>query len=351
MSLQINIQKSYKDFKLDVNLQGDTEVIGILGNSGCGKSLTLKCIAGIETPDAGSIIINGRTVFDSKKGINLPPQQRQVGYLFQNYALFPTMTVWDNIASVIKKPKSEKLALVTQIIKSFELESIKNLYPGQISGGQQQRVALGRMLVSDPTILLLDEPFSALDTNLKWTVEQEIASVLENFSGTTIFVSHDRAEAYRLSNKIAIMDSGKIECVGSRQEVFDSPKTLAAALLTGCKNISNAKKLGQFEVEALDWGITLQVKTPVPDSIKHIAIRSHHLKIIDVADKNEKQENIFTCKPRKIVNDPFKKTAQLKISDNAEKMLQMVIPKGSTIDKDSLDIVNLHIPPDRVILI
>ena len=199
----------------------DNGVIALLGSSGCGKTLTLKCIAGIEKPDKGKIIINEQIVFDSEKKINLPPQERKTGYMFQNYALFPTMTVFNNISCVIKKPKDQKKLIIDEIIKSFQLENISNLYPRQISGGQQQRVALARILVSQPEIILLDEPFSALDTNLKQSIEAEIAAVLQKFKGSAVIVTHDSGEAYRLSDQVAIMSKGEVQCIGPKQDIFD----------------------------------------------------------------------------------------------------------------------------------
>ncbi|MCL2374513.1 MAG: ATP-binding cassette domain-containing protein, partial [Treponema sp.] len=213
MPLYIDIEKAFPSFNLSVRMECENEVVALLGGSGCGKSLTLKCIAGIVTPDKGRIVINGETVFDSEKRVNIPPQKRNVGYLFQNYALFPNMTVWNNIISVIKKPSAERAGIASAMIDLFQLDNVKKLYPRQISGGQQQRVALARILVSQPKILLLDEPFSALDSHLKWKVEQEISRVLETFNGTTILVSHDRGEAYRLSGRIAVMDKGEIESI------------------------------------------------------------------------------------------------------------------------------------------
>ena len=306
MSLYIDIEKTFPDFKLSMQLDSPNGVTALLGGSGCGKSLTLKCIAGIETPDKGIITINGEVVFDSEKRINLPPQKRHVGYLFQNYALFPTMTVWNNIFCVVRKTGNERREIVSGIIKKFQLESVKDLYPRQISGGQQQRTALARILVSEPRILMLDEPFSALDTHLKWHMEQEIASILAEFNGVTVFVSHNRDEVYRLSDKIAIMNNGRIESTGAKEEVFGSPKTLAAALMTGCKNISRAEKIDDFNVRALDWGIDLKTEKIVPDCIKHIGVRAHGFQLVTKTEK-AREENTFPCLAHKKIADPFKK--------------------------------------------
>ncbi len=177
MALEVAIKKYYPDFSLDVNFYTEKGILGVLGASGCGKSMTLKCIAGIETPDEGKIILNARVLFDSEKKINLSPQKRNIGYLFQNYALFPHMNVEENIAVGIKI-KEEKNEIIAKYLKIFHLENLKKAYPKNLSGGQQQRVALARIFASQPDILMLDEPFSALDDFLKWQVELELAKVL-----------------------------------------------------------------------------------------------------------------------------------------------------------------------------
>ena len=346
MSLYAEIEKAFPDFKLSVRLEGADEVVALLGNSGCGKSLTLKCIAGIEKPDKGRIVINGETVFDSEKRINLPPQKRNVGYLFQNYALFPTMTVWNNISSVIKKPKNERTRIVADMIALFQLEGVKDLYPGQISGGQQQRVALARILVSEPKIILLDEPFSALDTHLKWKVEQEITAVLETFQGTTLFVSHNRDEVYRISDKIAVMSGGQIECRGTKKDIFDAPKTLAAALMTGCKNTSKAEKLDEFHVKAADWGITLKTECPVPDNIKYIGVRAHHFEEVSAMMDGE---NTFSCHVHKVIEEPFEEVLVFSFDRGEESAatLQLTRPKelgGAGHTKKLM----LRIPADKI---
>ena len=344
--LYVDIEKTFPDFRLAARFEGENEVVALLGESGCGKSLTLRCIAGIETPDKGRIVINGKTVFDSEQSINIPPQKRRVGYLFQNYALFPTMTVQNNIASVVRKPKDERAAITQEIIELFKLDAVKDLYPRQISGGQQQRTALARILVSEPEILLLDEPFSALDAHLKWRVEQEILSVLSTFHGTTVFVSHDRNETYRLSDKIAVMNNGAIELTGAKDAVFSSPKTLAAALITGCKNISAAEKIDEFRVSALDWGVTLRTETPVPDTVKHIGVRAHHFKTTAAVSNDD---NTFSCYAHRVVEEPFEEIIEFSFDTSASvsARLHFAIPKESA-DEHISDEFFVYVPPDKI---
>ena len=346
MSLHVDIEKTFPDFKLSVQLEGENEIVALLGSSGCGKSLTLKCIAGIEKPDRGRIVIDGEVVFDSEKRIHIPPQARRVGYLFQNYALFPTMTVWNNIARSIKAPKQERARITDAIIKQFRLEGVKQLYPRQISGGQQQRAALARILVSEPRILMLDEPFSALDTHLKWHMEQEICAILAEFEGTTVFVSHNRDEVYRISDKIAIMHDGKVVSKGTKEDIFDAPKTLEAALMTGCKNISKAEKVDDFRVKALDWGVILQSARKVPDHVKHVSVRAHHFKRVSPMSA---EGNLFPCRIHRIIEEPFERVFIFSFHGDARNTanLQFELSKELCADWDAGDVF-LSVPPDRV---
>ena len=278
MSLSVEISKKVNCFTLEATFTAGNENLGLLGASGCGKSMTLKCIAGIETPDEGRIVLDDRVLFDSDQKINIPPQQRKVGYLFQNYALFPNMTVAENIGAGVKGNTDAKRILIKENIRRFFLEGLENKRPHQLSGGQQQRVALARILASEPDILMLDEPFSALDSNLKWNLEQELMELLSAFSGTTILVSHNRNEIYRFCDKVAVLNNGKIDTLSKKQELFNNPETVSAALLTGCKNISRAAKISEYSVDASDWGIILHSSRPIPDSLTHVGIRAHYLK-------------------------------------------------------------------------
>ena len=259
MELLVNIEKKLRNFTLRADFALRDEVFALLGASGCGKSMTLKCIAGLEKPDKGRIVLDGRVLFDSEKGINLSPQQRQVGYLFQNFALFPNMTIADNIRFVAKGSPEERERRVRENLARFDLSELSEAYPMELSGGQQQRAALARILAADAKILLLDEPFSALDHYLKWKLELELREVFKLYSGAAMLVSHDRGEVYRLADRAAAIDRGRMQKVCTRDELFQNPETLAATLLTGCKNVSRARRLSDGCVEAEDWQLTLQV--------------------------------------------------------------------------------------------
>lgn len=239
MSLYVNIEKKLGAFSLKLTFSAENDTLALLGPSGCGKSLTLKCIAGIEKPDRGQIILDGVTLYDSSKRINLSPQERRVGLMFQNYALFPNMTVLQNIAAgaMREKNKSLRKEKIEHILDSFGLRQFSDRLPQTLSGGQQQRVALARILVSEPKILLLDEPFSALDSHLRLTLEEEVRQVIRSFGKTVLFVSHDREEVYRMSRQIAVMEQGSIIEIGSKEQIFERPTRLQTAQLIGVENL------------------------------------------------------------------------------------------------------------------
>ena len=206
MSLIVDIEKDFGSFYLKANIKQEKGVLGFLGESGCGKSMTLKCIAGIVKPDRGRIVLNGRVLFDSEKKINLPPQERKVGYLFQNYALFPHMTIKENIEIGLSNlSKDEKDKVVKEHLTKMKLEGFENRYPHQLSGGQQQRIAFARALACNPEILLLDEPFSALDYQTRLMVNDDVYKIIKNENKTAILVTHDISEAIAMSDRIAVL--------------------------------------------------------------------------------------------------------------------------------------------------
>lgn len=276
MAVFVDIEKKLGSFFLKVKFETGDETLALLGASGCGKSMTLKCIAGIEQPDRGKIIVDGLTLFDSDKKINLPPQERHVGLMFQNYALFPNMTVLQNIQAGARREKNreKREQAVCQMMESFGLTEMADRYPSQLSGGQQQRVALARILVSAPRILLLDEPFSALDSHLRFRLEQEVRDVIRKFGKTVLLVSHDRDEVFRMADSIAIMNAGMVEAFGKKHEVFQAPRTKAGAKLTGCKNISKIEQRSAGKIFASDWNMELRVAHEIGNA-RYAGIRMH----------------------------------------------------------------------------
>ena len=275
MAVNVDIQKQLGDFRLDIRFKSSARRIGILGASGSGKSMTLKSIAGIEQPDRGTIEADGRTFYDRDRKISLKPQERSVGYLFQNYALFPTMTVEKNIAAGLKGGRKEKEARVREMIRKFRLEGLEKLLPGQLSGGQQQRTALARIMACEPGMILLDEPFSALDMYMKDQLQRELSGMLEDYPGTVILVSHNRDEVYRFSEELLVIDQGSVVAAGETKALFRDPVSREAASLTGCKNFSRIRRIDPHTFEAADWGVTLKVDREIPEYAQWIGYRAH----------------------------------------------------------------------------
>lgn len=345
MSLFVDIEKDFGSFHLNVKLEATNETLALLGASGCGKSMTLKCIAGIERPDRGRIILDGVTLFDSEKKIELPPQQRRTGLLFQNYALFPNMTVLQNIQAGARREKDRKKRsnAVSAIMESFGLTEVANHLPHQLSGGQQQRAALARILVSDPQILLLDEPFSALDTHLRFRLEQEVREVIRNFGKTVLLVSHDRDEVFRMADSIAIMGSGAVEAIGEKHAIFANPRTRNGAVLTGCKNVSAIRRIDSTTVYAADWGIMLKVPSTDED-ITHVGIRMR--RILPGPGVNS-----FRCRVVEEIEDPFSHTIMLRpIGAREGTALGWLLDKPLWEDIRSEE-VEVHLPPENILLL
>jgi len=307
-SLVLDIEKILDNFYLQVAFNTDNQPLGLLGSSGAGKSMILRCLAGIETPNKGRIILNGRVLFDSEKKINIPIHQRQIGFLFQNYALFPHMTVAQNITFGLPKYLNAKEEVEKQLI-AMQLQGFGDRYPHQLSGGQQQRVALARALASKPEALLLDEPFSALDTHLRSQLEQQVAEILDDYSGVTLFVTHNMEEAYRLCPNLLVLEQGKQAHHGSKYEIFQHPASVNVAQLTGCKNFSRANILSPQKIEAIDWGCSLEVREKIPAKLSHVGIRAHHL----IFTKDPQQVNTFPCYLVRTSETPHRMTVFLKL--------------------------------------
>jgi molybdate transport system permease protein len=327
--LLINIVKQLPEFNLQVSLccdgfcDGQSQPIGILGASGTGKSMLLKCIAGIEHPSSGKIVINGKVLFDSEQQINLSSCDRSVGFLFQNYALFPHLTVAQNIAFSLTKGhrRSQVRHKVAEQLVSIGMQGFGDRYPHQLSGGQQQRVAMARALVSQPDILLLDEPFSALDTHLRSQMESELISVLSKYTGITLFVTHNIEEAYRICQNLLVLDRGQVIRYGEKADVFNHPQNLETARLTGCHNFSSLRpnNTNAHEVEALNWDCQLQVQTDPhltnnfsTNFPTHIGIRAHHITVSEyLAHRNT--TNTFACWLVRTIETPYRTILYLKL--------------------------------------
>lgn len=349
--LYAKIKKDFGDFCLDMEFESKNETLSLFGASGCGKSITLKCIAGIIKPDEGEIVLNGKTLFNSKKKINLLSRDRKVGLLFQDYALFPNMTLRENLAISLPKKKKRNRELIDEKIRAFSLDGLGNNYPHQLSGGQQQRVALARMLLNEPEILMLDEPFSALDEHLRWQMEQELIDLLEKNKIPTLYVSHNKDEVFRISDKVAVLNAGSIEEMDSKESIFSSPKTLNAAKLTGCKNISKAKKIGSNRVFADDWGIEIDVDEYVRDDIHHVGIHTHNICI----SNDSKKKNTFKFKVLDVLESFSSYTLMLSSASKENlcnnNFIFLDLPKDTNLDIGKNDLAHLEFKSKDILLL
>ncbi|MCR5733812.1 MAG: ATP-binding cassette domain-containing protein [Lachnospiraceae bacterium] len=344
MHIKVSVKKKYKDFELDAAFETGNKRTGILGASGCGKSLTLKSIAGLVRPDEGQITFDDRVMFDHEKKIDIIPQKRKTGYLFQEYALFPNMTVRENIHAALcgvskNWNRPEYIAKSDEMIKKTGLWEVRDHRPHEISGGQKQRCALARMLVNDPDLLLLDEPFSAMDAFLREGMRLELIKILEDCGKTAIIVSHDRDELYQMCDRLVLMDNGKVIGQGKTEDVFKNPKTTKAARLTGCKNISRIERLDKHRVRALDWNnAELVTDEEIEDTVTHIGIRAHDL----IA--GEHGENVIKCGQVSVSDLPFERYVTL------ENGLWWKLPKELFSDQAKFTVPQcISIPPDKII--
>ncbi|WP_324172933.1 ABC transporter ATP-binding protein [Sulfurimonas sp.] len=231
------LNKSFdKPVLKDINLEIEQgQIISILGKSGSGKSTLLNVIAGFESAKSGSLHINGETIFDKKT--NTQPEDRNIGFVFQNYALFPHLNVEKNLLFGVKdKKRKEKKSLVKELLEMIDLKGYEKKYPHELSGGEQQRVSLARVLATDPDIILLDEPFSSVDTLLKAQIEKELLALIKKSAKTAIFVTHDPKEAMAISDKIAFIQNGEIIQYDTPQNIYYQPKSKALASFFGIAN-------------------------------------------------------------------------------------------------------------------
>ena len=349
MAVSIDIEKDFKGFSLRVKFDSTCATMGILGASGSGKSITLRCIAGIETPDRGRIVVNGRTIFDSDQKINLKPQQRRIGYLFQNYALFPTMTVKENIACGYRgKDKQERDKKVQDYITRYHLEGLEDHLSSQLSGGQQQRVALARMMTGEPEMILLDEPFSALDGYLKDVLQRDMQTFLKDYPGDMLLVTHSRDEAFRFCDQLILLKDGKTLTIGNTRQIFEDPGLIEAARLTGCKNYSVAERIDSHHIFAADWGISLRTVQQVPTDISWVGIRGHWLK-----PREEDGENCMPVKVTEYIETTFEHQCLVqnpRLKDGGS--LWWMRPKNSFEEDPGKNLPTyLYLPPEHLMLL
>ncbi|MFZ0212454.1 MAG: sulfate/molybdate ABC transporter ATP-binding protein [Candidatus Acidiferrales bacterium] len=314
MALEIQIEKQLGDFALNAHFSCGDGPLAVLGASGAGKTMTLRCIAGLERPDSGQIVLNGRTLFDSAKGVDLPSRKRRIGFVFQNYALFPHLTAAENVAFGLGSAgDSERRSRVAKQIAQMHIEDLANRFPRELSGGEQQRVALARALAIEPEALLLDEPLAALDTHLRSQIEAQLIDTLARFRGPALFVTHNVEEAYRIAENFVVLSKGHVAASGPKEEIFRRPPSLEVALLTGLKNYSRAQSISSTRVEALDWKCMLDAAEPLAVPAAYAGIRAHHVDFLEATPGDPAETNTFPCWLVRASETPFRITLYLRL--------------------------------------
>ena len=355
MSLSVSVKKDYGNFRLNAHFEAGNEALALLGASGCGKSLTLRCVAGIERPDEGRIVLDGRVLFDSRSGVDLPPRQRRVGYLFQQYALFPNMTALQNIAVGARIPREgaggtrkKRRDAAMEYIERLHLKGLERKYPSQLSGGQQQRVALARILASEPEAILLDEPFSALDSYLKWQLELELADTLSLFPGTLLWVSHDRSEVVRNCSRVCVMETGEVDPPVSVSDFLGAPRTLRAARLCGCRNLASAERGDRpREVFVPDWGVRLACAEPVGEEAAFAGIHAHRLRPTAEGDGNR-----IPCLVARVLEDLDRTTLLLQPEEGGPDAAPLRMEAGAGIPLPRAgERITVSVDPEDVLLL
>lgn len=355
--LIIKAKKSLPGFELNVSLTAESGILAILGPSGSGKTMTLQSVAGLIKPDEGYVELNGRVLFDSENKINLPVQHRRVGFVFQHYALFPHLNVWDNIAYGLKnRPKEDVKNKITKLLKTMNINGLEDRYPKQLSAGQQQRVAISRALAPEPDALLLDEPFSALDPLLKERLELELLDLQKIFGGSILFVTHDLNEGYKLGSRVAVYHSGSIIQHDTKENVFSHPVNRNVAKMTGMRNliegVITAINGENITVDIPSWNASLRVINKKAGNYYInqeviLGIRPEYIAINEVQEENvlpariiHQIEGIASSNYRFHIN-----------SDSSEKRyLEAVISKSCAntlfIDKD----IYLYLNPELLVV-
>jgi molybdate transport system ATP-binding protein len=355
--LKIEVKKTLPGFQLDVRLSADSGILAIMGPSGSGKTMTLQSIAGLVKPDEGYIELNRRVLLDSENKINLPVQRRKVGFVFQHYALFPHLTVWDNIAYGLKdKPKLEVKNKIKQLLNNMNIDGLEDRYPRQLSAGQQQRVAIARALAPEPEVLLLDEPFSALDPLLKERLELELLDLQNVFDGSILFVTHDLNEGYKLGSMVAVYHSGTIIQHDTKQNVFSRPVNRNVAKMTGMRNliegVIESINGANVIVDIPSWGQRLRVIMENSGNFYRsqkiiLGIRPEYIQVVEQHAENvilskviHKVEGIASSNYRFHVN-----------SDSSEKRyLEATISKSVVNNISEEKDCYLYLPPELLVI-
>ena len=333
LGIKVDIKKRYseaeikgkkspgKAFTLDVSFEMDNELVVLFGPSGSGKTTMFKCISGITQPDSGKITVGSKVYYDKDKKINLPIQKRNLGYVFQNYTLFPHMTVRKNIECGLKSwEKEDREVRVMEMLHLLHIEELEARRPSQISGGQKQRVALARALAPKPGILLLDEPFSALDMEIRTELADKIKKLQKKIEVPLLFITHSLEEAFLLADKILILKEGKVQQFGTPEDIFYHPKNLNVAELIGISNIFDDAYVEEHEDESRNAVLRsgdMRIKTESPnfkagDKVSW-GIHPENITFLPDSGSEDQDENIYSAHANNIINKGPKKRIDLKL--------------------------------------
>lgn len=348
MGIKVDFRKRfYKDndkkkgkepsFTVDVNFEAGNELVVLFGQSGSGKTTTLRCIAGLEKPNGGKIKVNEKVYFDCHKRIDLPPQQRSLGYVFQNYALFPHMDVKKNITYGLKGwTDQEKEKRMREMLQLLHIEGLEDHYPSQLSGGQKQRVALARALAPKPDILLLDEPFSALDMIVRLKLREMIIKIQKDLNIPVFFITHNRVEAFTLADKIVVLHEGRVQQVGTPEEVFYHPKNRHVAELVGVSNIFDDAEIvdrGDSDHTVIRTGnldLTARRTHYKPGEKVGWGIRPENLYLLSTDKQDDESEvNIFKGTIMTIVNKGASKMVAVELETDRIKIFVEISNRAS----------------------
>ncbi len=340
MTVEVDIEKKFygrkhrkkkeekPSFSMHCSFDTGSEFAVLFGCSGSGKTTALRCIAGLENPDAGTIRINGKLYFDSKKKVNLPPQKRKIGYMFQENALFPHMNVRQNVEFGLKGLNSaDKANRVDEMLSLAGIEELEFSYPDELSGGQKQKVALARALAPDPEVLLLDEPFSSLDTVVRLKLRKELRTIQKKLGIPVIFITHDPVEAFTMADRMVVFDNGKVQQLGSPEDVFYHPKTRYVAELVGFSNLFDdavVERHGQSDECTFLWSLGTEITAPY---IRRMAgdrvswgIRPENIELVNNENahsiRKEDRKNLLNGVIRNIVNKGTSRIMSLKLKES-----------------------------------
>ena len=347
MKLRVDIMKNMGEFRLDAQLEaGEGGALALLGASGSGKSTVLRCIAGLIAPDEGRIMMDGEPLFDSSRHINIPPQRRKIGVLTQGYSLFPHMSVRKNVAAAIER-RADRERLTEDTLRRFRLADAADRMPRQLSELERQRTALARLWASRPSAVLLDEPLSALDSFVKFQLEQELSDFISSFEGPVIWGSHDCGEVYRNCPLVCVIENGLSQEIISAERLLSHPGTEGAARLSGCKNIVGAAPRHNA-IFIPEWGVTLRPAYPIPPLLRRVGIRAHQVRLSEPA-----LVNTFAATVERVIEDVSSTIVLLRptgASSDAP-LLRMEIDRNTWRTTPDQRHVNVSIGPQDLLLL